>query len=156
MRDMRELFDNLYAPDRYYRLAAEDIRESITQEVAKARSESGLGLRPAADPWAALDLIDVAGIPDVGILVFFRLPQTGNRVNVYVADVRPLADLERARAIIDAGGDASGALGEGYDVFNDHFIFHFPAFARHVSDVISISRTQFFALNAQSVEGTQP
>ena len=68
MRDMRELFDNNYAPDRYYRLAAEDIRKSITREVANARSESERGLRPAGDPWAALDLIDVAGIPDVGIL----------------------------------------------------------------------------------------
>jgi hypothetical protein len=154
MREMRELFDKNYAPDRYYRLAAEDIRKSITFEVAKARSESERGLRPAGDPWAALDLIDVAGIPDVGILVFFRLPQTASRVNVYMADVRSLADLERARAIIDVGGDASGALGEGYDVFNDHFIFHFPVFARHVRDVMSISRTQFFALNTQFVEGT--
>jgi hypothetical protein len=92
-------------------------------------------------------LRDVAGIPDVGILVFFRFPQTATRVNVYVADVRSLADLERARAIIDAGGDASGALGEGYDVFNDHFVFSFPAFARHVSDVMTISWTQFFAIN---------
>lgn len=115
MRDMRELFDSLYAADRYYRLAAEDIRQSIIREVANARNESEIGLRPAGDPWAALELIDVAGIPDVGILVFFRLPQTASRVNVFVADVWSLADSERARAIIDAGGDASGALGEGYD-----------------------------------------
>lgn len=147
MRDMRDLFASSYAPDRYYRLAAEDIRNSITQEVASARSEAERGLRPAGDPWAALDLIDVTGIPDVGILVFFRLPQTASRVNVYVADVWSLADVERARAIIDAGGDASGALGEGYDVFNDHFIFSFPRFARHVSDVMTISRTQFFAIS---------
>jgi hypothetical protein len=69
MREMRELFDENYAPDRYYRLAAEDINKSITFEVAKARSESERGLRPVGDPWAALDLIDVAGIPDVRILV---------------------------------------------------------------------------------------
>jgi hypothetical protein len=145
---MRKLFDDLYAPDRYYRLAADDIRQSITRQVARARSESERGLRPPGDPWAALDLIDVAGIPDVGILVFFRLPQSGSRINVYVADVRSRADLERARSIIEAGGDASAALGEGYDVFDDHFIFSFPEFASHVSDVTPVARTQFFAISA--------
>lgn len=47
MRDMGELFDKNYAPERYYRLAAEDIRKLITSEVARARSESEHGLRPA-------------------------------------------------------------------------------------------------------------
>jgi hypothetical protein len=144
---MHELFERLYAPDRYYRLAADDIRQSIARQVAAARSENERDLRAADDPWVLLDPIDVVGIPDVGILVFFRLPQTGSRIHVYVADVRSFADLERARAMIDAGQDASQALGEGYDVFDDDFIFSFPAFARHVDDVMSVSRTQFFTLD---------
>lgn len=143
---MDELFDQLYAPGRYYRLAADDIRQSITRQVVTARSEVERGLRAPDDPWAALDLIDVVGVPDAGIFVFFRLPQTADRINVYVADVRSVADLQQARALIAAGHDASLALGEGYDVFDEHFIFAFPDFARHSGDVKSVSKRDFFAV----------
>jgi len=143
----REVFDRLYAPDRYYRLAAADIKRRIVREVQRARGEGDRGQGAAQDMWAALDLIDVIGIPNVGILVFFRLSQTGNRINVYVADVLSFADIDRARGAIDAGRPADEFLGEGYDVFDDDFIFSFPAFAAHVKAVISVSANEFFAID---------
>src|SRR5262245_2837824 len=100
MDPTREAFDRLYAPDRYYRLAAADIRQRIVREVQRARHEGDRGQGGAQDVWAALDLIDVIGIPNVGILVFFRLSQTGSRINVYVADVLSFADIDRARGAI--------------------------------------------------------
>lgn len=155
---MDELYE-LYAPDRYYRLAAHDIRQSITRQAATARSERERGLRAPDDPWATLDLIDVVGVPDAGIFVFFRLPQTADRINAYVADVRSFADLRHARALLVAGQDASQALGEGYDVFDEHFIFAFPDFAHHVSNVMSVSPREFFAIGpdtspAQPIPGS--
>jgi hypothetical protein len=131
---VREWFDRLYEPARYYQLAADDIRQSITRQVEEARHERDRGVRSPDDPWVILDLVDVVGIRDVGIFVFFRLPRTGKRINVYVADVLSLADIARGREAIETGSDASGILGEGYDVFDNDFVFSFPAFAGRVDD----------------------
>lgn len=148
---MGEWFDRLYEPTRYYRLAAEDIHRSIARQVEKARDERDLGLRSAEDPWVMLDLIEVTGISDVGIFVFFRLPSTGDRVNVYLAEALSLADIARGREAIEAGRDATNILGEGYDVFDNDFVFSFPAFAAHVSDAMTLSKRQFFAIDTNQV-----
>ena len=152
MTESQLTFEQYYSPERYYRVAAENLKKLIL-DTAKTYKEQGW-----QGAWASLQLVDVTGIPDVGILVFFRLPHTGERVHVYVADLTSLADIERsrqARADLAPGQAPRPPPGlQGYDVFDDDLVFSLNTPPGVTPDEVAVIHPQqFFALAQRQAGG---